>query len=141
MTVFIMARTEAEADEAAFNLGAREWFYPLTPRELGDIKPALVLYVDGWRESKTQGPEIARLLSEWIEKHDVPMDEMQTTRQMLEDGRLTDRAQQALAAERYGKRSPFVSPEEAQSALLRPRRRTLVQRFTAWIKRHLGAKR
>jgi hypothetical protein len=131
MTTIIMAADEEAAREAAFNLGLPEWIYPHRPEHVHGLRFDLVVYVEGWRTSSTQSAELGTAVELRADTHDAERLEQPRTATMLTGLHDARNAQAALAAgRRTTAAAPFVSPEQAQFAALRPRPRSLWARIT-----------
>lgn len=137
MTAVMFARTQAEADEAAFNLGLTSWIWPRTGGDLAGVVPELIVYVDGWREGVMQNTDAGYSTAMRAALHDAEELEQPTTAGWVVEpfakfaaaAELADRRRRAKLGSALTA-SPFVDPGTIQPTL-RPRRRR------SWISRLL----
>lgn len=131
MTAALLAADEEAAREAAFNLGLREWIYPLHPSHMSGVVVDLVVYVEGWRSSTLQPVQAAVAVQLRAAVSDAEELEQPRTATFLTGHLRARNAQILLDVAPRGPEAPFVSPESVQALVaLRPRRRSLWARLT-----------
>lgn len=134
MTAAILAVDEEAAREAAFNLGLREWIYPLHASHMSGVVVDLVVYVEGWRSSTIQPAQAGLAVAIRAAVNDAEELEQPRTATFLTGQLRARNAQLVLAVARRGPEAPFVSPESVQALVaLRPRRRSWWARL--WSKK------